>query len=65
MRYYVNKNTQANGDNEVHVRTCSYFPTNYIDLGEHANCQSAVREARKHYRQVNGCFYCCRECHTQ
>lgn len=26
MRYYVNKNSQSNGDHEVHTRSCSFLP---------------------------------------
>lgn len=66
MRYYVNKNAQYNGDHEVHEQTCSFLPgeSNRIYLGEFSSCRPAVAEARKHYRQVNGCFYCSRACHT-
>ena len=67
-KYYVNKNTQANGDHEVHTTGCSFMPTveNRIYLGEFTNCQSAVLEARKrYYTQVNGCYYCSKACHTQ
>jgi hypothetical protein len=65
--YYVNKNAQPNGDHEVHVTGCSFMPdgNNRIYLGEHSSCQSAVRKAKEMFRQVNGCFYCARECHTQ
>jgi len=64
--YCVNKNAQANGDHEVHTSTCAWKPNpeNQIDLGWHSNCQSAVREAKKHYSQSNGCKYCSPACHT-
>ena len=26
--------------------------------------KEAVREAKKHYNKSNGCYYCCKECHT-
>ncbi|UMA67271.1 hypothetical protein LVO79_20940 (plasmid) [Roseivivax marinus] len=65
-RYYVNNNQQANGDHEVHALGCSFMPTsNRTYLGEYSTCRPAVTEARKHHRQVNGCYYCARECHTQ
>lgn len=66
MRYYVNKNAQANGDHEVHTVTCSFLPdeANRTYLGDHSSCGPAVREARKHYAQCNGCYYCSRACHT-
>jgi hypothetical protein len=65
-RYYVNKNAQANGDHEVHVPTCSFFPEaeNRIYLGEFTGCRAAVDEAKNHYSQVNGCYYCSNNCHT-
>lgn len=69
MPYFiVNKNTQANGDHEVHNTTtgCSYMPSseNQISLGEHSTCHGAVTKAKNYYSQVNGCYYCCSACHT-
>lgn len=66
-RYYVNKNAQSNGDHEVHVTWCSFLPEeqNRLYLGDFASCQPAVKEARRHYTQVNGCYYCSEACHTQ
>ena len=66
-KYYVNKNAQANGDHEVHTTGCSFIPIveNRIYLGEFTNCRGAVLEAKKHYTQVNGCYYCSNACHTQ
>ncbi len=65
-KYYVNKNAQYNGDHEVHASSCSWLPApeNRIYLGEHDSCHAAVREAKKHYHQSNGCYYCCTPCHT-
>lgn len=65
--YYVNRNAQENGDHEVHdAAGCPYPPNveNRLDLGWHADCHAAVREAKRHYQQSNGCYWCCRECHT-
>lgn len=64
--YYVNKNAQNNGDHEVHVAGCKYLPSeeNRINLGNFSNCKPAVTEAKKHYKQSNGCFFCARDCHT-
>ncbi|MDR3583843.1 MAG: hypothetical protein P4L59_00790 [Desulfosporosinus sp.] len=66
MRFYVNKNTQTNGDHEVHRSTCSWLPDaeNRLYLGDFTTSQVAVKEARKYYGQVNGCCYCCPETHT-
>ncbi len=64
--YYVNKNVQANGDHEVHVTGCTFMPAseNRVYLGIFENCRPAVVEAKKYYSQSNGCYYCCRACHT-
>lgn len=64
--YYVNDNAQANGDHEVHKEGCSWMPKleNRTYLGNFSNCRDAVREARKHYTQVNGGKHCSPACHT-
>jgi hypothetical protein len=66
MRFYVNKKAQDNGDHEVHRATCSWLPEleNRQYLGDFETSQQAVREAKKYYNQVNGCYYCCPETHT-
>ncbi len=64
--YYVNRNAQSNGDHEVHVLGCSFFPAwqNAVTLGPCPNCQEAIRKARQHFSQCNGCAYCVSECNT-
>ncbi len=64
--YYVNKQAQSNGDHEVHKRDCSYMPNekNRDFLGSFNNCTGAVKEAKRHYKQSNGCYYCSIACHT-
>lgn len=65
-KYYVNNHTQPNGDHEVHQEDFIYLPVlNKTYLGQFTSCRSAVLEAKKYYRQVNGCKTCSRECHTQ
>lgn len=66
MRYYVNKNAQSNGDHEVHTATCTRLPDigNRQYLGDFSRCVPAVAEARRYYRQSNGCYYCSNACHT-
>ena len=66
MKYYVNKNQQSNGDHEVHNLGCVHcpYPENRIYLGNFSRCTPAVRKAGEHYNQVNGCYYCSRDCHT-
>lgn len=69
-RFIINRNAQPNGDNEVHNATtgCDFMPSpeNQIDLGIHVNCHGAVAYAKQQWssHQINGCYYCCRECHT-
>ncbi|WP_163709387.1 hypothetical protein [Mangrovibacterium lignilyticum] len=64
--YYVNKNSQHNGDHEVHSSSCLNLPAefNRIFLGCFADCKSAVKEAKKTYPKSNGCYHCIPECHT-
>ena len=63
--YYVNKNAPG-GDHEVHESGCSQGAAlhNQHHLGWHSSCHGAVREAKRSYDPVNGCFYCCNACHT-
>ena len=65
-QYYVNDNPQSNGDHEVHKNGCSYMPSilNRTYLGMFSSCDNAISEAKKKHNQVNGCYYCCRACHT-
>ncbi len=64
--YYVNKNTQSNGDNEVHKEGCSWMPetNNREYLGYYSSCQEAVGEARRRGYKANGCYFCSYNCHT-
>ncbi len=66
-RYYVNRNAQhPSGDHEVHTTGCPHPPAeeNRVSLGNHDNCRTAVTQARNHYAQVNGCYWCANACHT-
>tara|TARA_R110000772_G_scaffold198771_1_gene309437 strand:- start:1909 stop:2169 length:261 start_codon:yes stop_codon:yes gene_type:complete len=65
-RYIVTKNPQENGNHIVHNlgTWCPDLP-NSVDqksLGNFPTCQAAMREAKKHFQQVNGCFKCSRAC---
>lgn len=64
-KYYVNINSQPNGDHEVHTEWCSRLPLphNRQYLGDLSSCEPAVKLARKVYPTADGCFYCCRPCH--
>lgn len=65
--YYVNTVAQPTGEHEVHTSSCSYLPSeqNRKYLGVFDNCTDAIREAKKYYSNVDGCYYCCRPCHTR
>lgn len=63
--YYVNNNAQPNGDHEVHVAGCNYFPTNAMYLGEYGSCVPAVAKARQTHSRADGCYWCCNPCHTR
>lgn len=64
--YYVNDNEQTNGDHEVHTSACMYLPAveNRTYLGAFDSCEDAVEKAKDHHKQVNGCAYCSKACHT-
>lgn len=66
MKYYVNKVAQPNGDHEVHKATCGWLPnaSNRLYLGDFVYSSSALREARKYYTHVDGCYFCCPEIHN-
>jgi len=66
-KYYVNKKAQSGGEHEVHTTGCSFLPAqeNRVYLGEFNSCGPAVTEAKKHYSNVDGCFYCSNACHTK
>ena len=65
--YCMNKQSQANGDHEVHTYGCSYLPGegNRHYLGEFDSCAPAVRAAKAEgYPTANGCYHCSYPCHT-
>ena len=65
--FYVNKHAQLNGEHEVHTSSCSFLPSveNRISLGMFNTCAEALSAARKYYSNVDGCFYCCSQCHRK
>ena len=68
-KYIVNTESQITGEYEVHDldENCDRIPDekNRQDLGYHLNCESAVNKAKEYYDNVDGCFYCAKECHTR
>lgn len=65
MKYYVNNKAQSTGEHEVHTANCSFLPSDRKYLGEFNNCDDAVKEAKKTYTKVDGCYYCCNSCHKK
>jgi len=63
--YCVNNNAQSTGEHEVHKEGCSFFPGDYTYLGSFSTCKAAIQEAKKHYANVDGCYFCCPDCHTR
>ncbi len=65
-RYYVHKKPDDDGNHEVHRAGCFDLPLekNRIDLGVFNTCHPAVRKAREHYTNVDGCIHCSKACHT-
>lgn len=70
-KFIINYEPQPRGEHEVHNldALCSHLPKmeNRIDLGYHYSCREAIAYARKRWpdSQIDGCYYCCRECHTR
>lgn len=64
-RYYVNNEAHPSGEHEVHTINCSHLPSNRQYLGDFNNCFEAVQKAKDHYSNVDGCYWCCKPCHTR
>ncbi|SKC85956.1 hypothetical protein SAMN05660236_5009 [Ohtaekwangia koreensis] len=62
--YCVDTDVREGGFHEVHQVRCTYIPEDKIDLGPYPSCYEAVRAARKFYKLIRGCRYCCMECYT-
>lgn len=68
MDYYINKNADSKGNNEVHTSSCSWLrlvnDRGYV--GAFSNCRDAIAAAKKAYPYLtpDGCYYCCTECHN-
>ena len=66
-RYYVNTNAQSTGEHEVHKDGCHRMPEpqNRTYLGYFSDAKEAVREARRYFANVDGCYYCASEAHKK
>ena len=68
--YRMNKRTESNpkGNNEVHSSDCRHYNqlTDYVYLGYHSSCFSALRKAKSlGYPNADGCKVCSPACHTE
>lgn len=65
--YCININAQPTGEHNVHTLSCALGPSieNRINLGFFHNSSEAIREAKRYYNNVDGCFYCCPESHRR
>lgn len=61
--YFYNRNTNAEGNHQVHAPDCSHSPEaeDTIALGMHANCEEAIRYAEAFTGKTNfgNCTCCC------
>jgi len=65
--YLVNREPQVTGEHQFHITTCKHLPKlgNQLDLGYFYICQDAIKEAKNHYVNVDGCKHCIPNCHTR
>lgn len=65
QHYYVNTQ-ESNGDHIVHVPRCTHLPEpdHRIYLGTFSDCRDALSAAKAHFKNSNGCYWCCSACHT-
>jgi len=66
--FYYNENIDDKGNHEVHEDDCSYLPDvlNRKMIGYENDCKTAIQRAKNETGKTNfdGCFHCCRACHT-
>lgn len=67
FNYFINKNLEFNGENEIHKEGCSFMPEkeNLEFLGSYDNANEAKIEAIIKGYNADGCYFCCREAHTK
>lgn len=76
-KYILNRNQQdskSGSNNELHDETpgaCVRLPNqeNRLDVGYYDTCHQAMAAAKQKYpslsASIDGCYYCCRDCHTE
>ncbi len=65
--YYLNLAAQAKGEHEIHTASCVYLPDrpHREFLGVFDDCHEAIRKAKDYFDNVDGCLYCCDDCHRK
>lgn len=68
-KYILNLNNQKTGEHELHTENCNHIPKpeNRIVIGSFENCKKALQEAEKRFpnKTIDGCKFCCPECHKK
>jgi len=66
--YYFYNGIDEHGNHEVHTESCKYLPSesNRTYIGRFNSCKEAIEDAEAKFptQSFDGCFWCCRECHT-
>lgn len=66
-QYIVNRDQTENPGLHHEVHTFSHAQilgiSNYIYLGFHTGCSTAVAEAQRYFEDADGCAICCSFCH--
>ncbi|QSH40690.1 hypothetical protein P0136_11960 [Lentisphaerota bacterium ZTH] len=65
--YIVNKIAQETGEHEIHKTSCNFLPgvEERTPIGIFETCHEAIGKAKEFYDNVDGCKYCCPECHNR
>lgn len=65
--YYINKNAQSSGEHEIHKSDCAWLPEsqNRQPLGYFNSFTEAKKEAFKYFKNIDGCFHCCKTGHNK
>ena len=64
--YWLHNEPQAEGGYFAHTEWCEYLPPleSRTPLGLHADCQSALVQARILHENMSGCPHCTSSCNT-
>lgn len=67
MEYYASLEALENGNHTVHKKDCPMLPEmkDLKYLGDFMFSASAMAEAEKQFKQVNGCYHCTNSHYTK